>query len=65
LSGDQLISNQSIPNQPSAHPRVANAWEPILHASWELGYAIVAMVSTFIVAGAFSIVVMESLLLLM
>jgi hypothetical protein len=24
-----------IPNKPSAHPRVTNTWEPILHASWE------------------------------
>jgi hypothetical protein len=33
LSGDQLISTQLIPNQPSAHPRAANAREPIPHAS--------------------------------
>jgi hypothetical protein len=26
---------QSIPNQPSAHPRLTNTWEPILHAFWE------------------------------
>jgi hypothetical protein len=50
-----------IPNQPSAHPRVANAQEPIPHVSWELGCAIGAMVSTFIAAGIFTIFVMESL----
>ncbi len=60
-----MISPQSIPNQPSAHPRVANAWEPILHASWKLDCAFGAMVSLFIVAGVFAIVVMESLPLLM
>jgi hypothetical protein len=65
LSGDQLISTQLIPNQPSTHPIVANAQEPILHASWELGCAIGTMVSMFIVAGIFAIVVMESLPLLM
>ena len=61
MSGDQLISAQSIPNQPSAHPRAANAWEPIPHASWELGCTTSAMVSTFIVAGVFAIVMMKSL----
>ncbi len=65
LTGDQLISTQSIPNQPSAHPRVANAREPIPHVSWEFGCTIGAMVSTFIVTGIFAIVMMESLLLLM
>jgi hypothetical protein len=29
----RLISTQSIQNQPSSHPGVANAQEPILHAS--------------------------------
>jgi hypothetical protein len=29
----RLISTQSIPNQPSTHPRAANAREPIPHAS--------------------------------
>jgi hypothetical protein len=29
----RLISTQSIPIQPSAHPRAANAGEPIPHAS--------------------------------
>jgi len=65
LSGDQLISTQLIPNKPSVHPRAANAWEPIPHASWELGCATSAMVSTFIVAGVFAIIMMKSLLLLM
>jgi hypothetical protein len=35
LSRDQLISTQLISNQPSTHPRAANAWRLILHASWE------------------------------
>jgi hypothetical protein len=35
LKADQLISTQSFPNQPSAHPRATNTWEPIPHASWE------------------------------
>jgi hypothetical protein len=30
-----LISTQSISNQPSTHPRAANAQHPIPHASWE------------------------------
>jgi hypothetical protein len=29
----RLIFTQSIPYQPSAHPRAANAQEPIPHAS--------------------------------
>jgi hypothetical protein len=65
LSGDQLISTQLIPTQPSAHPRGENTWELIPRASWELGCAIGTMVSMFIVAGVFAIVVMESFLLLM
>jgi hypothetical protein len=65
LSGDQLISTQLIPNQLSAHPRSANTQQPIPHASWELGCAIGAMVSTFIAAWVFAIIVMESLLSLM
>jgi hypothetical protein len=48
LSGDRLISTQSIPNQPSAHPGAANAREPIPRASWEYGCSISAMVSTFV-----------------
>jgi hypothetical protein len=48
LSGDQLISTQSIPNQPSAHPGAANAREPIPLASWEYGCPIGAMASTFV-----------------
>ena len=35
LGGDHFISTQSNPNQLSAHPRVAIAWDPILHVSWE------------------------------
>ncbi len=56
--------DQSIPNQPSAHPRGSNSLEPILHASWELGCTIGTMVSTSIVIGVFTIVVIESLMLL-
>ncbi len=65
MSGDQLISTQSIPNQPSAHPRVANAREPILHASWEIGCTTSTMVCMIIVADVFAIIMMESLPLLM
>ncbi len=61
MSRDQLVSTQSIPKQPSAHSRAANARKPIPHASWELGCAIGAMVSLFIITGVFAIVVMESL----
>ena len=35
LSGNQLISTQSIPNQLSAHSRAKKAHEPIPHASCE------------------------------
>jgi hypothetical protein len=65
LSGDQSISTQLIPKQPSANPSTTTAWDPIPHASWELGCLIGAVVSMFIVAGIFAIFVMESLLLLM
>ena len=65
MSGDQLIPTQSIPIQPSAHFRVANTWEPIQHVSWENSCAIGAIVSTFIDAGIFAIVLMASLLSLM
>jgi hypothetical protein len=61
----RLISTQLIPNQPSALHRAANAREPIPHVSEEYGCAIGAMVSTFIDAGVFAIVVMASLPLLM
>ena len=35
LSGDHLISTQSIPRQRSDNPRGRKASEPDLHASWE------------------------------
>jgi hypothetical protein len=65
LSGDQLIPTQSILIQPSAQHRVANTWGPIQHVSWENGCTIGAIVSRFIDAGIFAIVVMVSLLSLM
>ena len=48
LSGDHLISTQSIPNLPSGHPRAEKGPEPIPHVSWEWGCAIGAMVIMFI-----------------
>ncbi len=43
---EKMMTKKSIPNLLSAHPRAEKVPEPILHASWESGCAIGAMVHT-------------------
>jgi hypothetical protein len=43
---EKMTTKNSIPNLLSAHPKAEKAPEPILHASWEQGCAIGAMVRT-------------------